>query len=60
MLFILSKKLVSLRYLNLSPYLFGPAEKWLDKKAQVNFKINNVINWDTDNRNTKYCQYLKK
>ena len=43
--FILSEKLVSLGYLNLSPDLFF-----------FNFKIYNVINWDTNNRNTKYCQ----
>ena len=28
-------------YLNFSPDYFGHAEKWVDKKAKVNFKI-----WD--------------
>ena len=34
-----------LRYLNVFPDFFGHVEKWLDKKAKVNFKIYDVINW---------------
>ena len=33
--------------------IFGYAEKRLDKKAMVNFKIYDVIVWTTNNYNTQ-------
>ena len=50
MLFISSWNLLSFkRYLNSCPDCFGHVRKWLDKKAKVNFKIYNVIAWETNN-----------
>ena len=39
---------------------FGYAEKWLDKKAMINFRIYNVIDRTTNNNNKHYTEYLKK
>ena len=50
MLFISSYKLFS----------FGHAEKRLDEKDKVNFKIYDVTTWLTSNCNTYIDQYLKK
>ena len=38
---------------------FGHAGKRLDKKAKVNFKIYDVIYWETSKYNTHIPQYLK-
>ena len=59
MLFISCKNLFSfLRYLNF--WCFGYAEKRLDKKTNVNFKIYEVKDWTANNYNTHIAQYLKK
>ena len=34
-------------------------EKWLDKKAKVNFKIYDVTNWNTETYNKHIPKYLK-
>ena len=61
MLFISPQKLFSyLKYLNLCPEFFVHVGKTLDKKANVNFKVYEVINWETNNCNTHIAQYLKK
>ena len=53
MLFIIPQKLVSLqRYLNFCPDFFAHAWKQFDKKANLNFKIYDVINWEANNYNT--------
>ena len=39
---------------------FGHVGKWPDKKYKVNFKIYDVIQWETNNYNTFIAQYLKK
>ena len=39
---------------------FWLCQKWLDKKAMVNFKIYDVTGWTTNNYNTHIAQYLKK
>ena len=48
-----------LEALNFLPWLFDYVEKWIDKKANVNFKI-----YDVQTRqqiiNTYIVQYLKK
>ena len=49
-----------LRYLNLCPQFFNHVRKRLEKKAKVNFKIYDVINWDIINYNTYINQYLMK
>ena len=38
----------------------GSCRKQLNKKAQFNFKIYDVTNWETNNYNTHIAQYLKK
>ena len=53
-------KALFLTYLNFCPEFFNHVEKWLSKKAKDNFKINDVINWETNNYNTHIPQYLKK
>ena len=35
-------------------------EKWLDQKEKVNFKINDVTTWLSNNYITHISQYLKK
>ena len=40
--------------------LFGYVEKRLDKKAMINFKIYDVIDWTRNNYNVRITQYLKK
>ena len=40
--------------------LFGYVEKWLDKKAMVNFKIYDFTDWTRNNCNTHIAQYIKK
>ena len=44
---------MSLRYLNFCPDLFVCVRKRLDKKASVNFKIYDFINWETN-----YCKHV--
>ena len=40
--------------------LFGHVVKRLDKKAKVNSKICDVLNWETNYFNTHITKYLKK
>ena len=44
----------------LCPDFFSYIEKRFDGKAQVIFKIYDIINWETNNCNTHIAQYLKK
>ena len=61
MLFLSPEKLVLfLRYLSFCPNFCGHVGKRCDKKAKVNFKIYDVINWKTTNYNTHIAQYLKE
>ena len=39
---------------------FAYARKGIDKKAKVNFKIYDFINWETNNQNKQIAQYLKR
>ena len=43
------KVLLFCRCLNFCHDFFGHREKWLDRKAKVNFKIYDVTNWETNN-----------
>ena len=47
------------RYLNFYPNFFDDVVKQLDKKATVNFKIYDITDWETNNKNTYIVQYLK-
>ena len=40
-------------------WLSGHVGKRLDKKAKINFKIDDVANWETNYYNTHSAQYLK-
>ena len=40
--------------------LFGHVGKRLDKNAEANFKIYDIINSETRNSNTHVDQYLKR
>ena len=41
-------------------WLFGYVKKGFDKKAMVNFKINDVTVWINNNYNMHITRYLKK
>ena len=47
--FLFCFKSLLLRYLDFSPHFFGNVGKQLDKKAKPNFKIYDVLNWETIN-----------
>ena len=57
--YFMLKDLFILEIVTFLPWLFGHAERQLDKKAKVNFKIYDVTVW-TNNYNTHIAQYLKK
>ena len=52
------KLFLFLSYLNFCPDFFGHVGKWLDKKAKVNLKTHNAINWETNKCNTQHCQCI--
>ena len=59
--FHLSQKLFPfLRYLNFCSDFFDHVGKGLSKKAEVTFKICEVMEWTTNNCNTQIAKYLKK
>ena len=39
---------------------FGPVEKRLTMKAMINFKIDDVKNWETNNYNIGFARHLMK
>ena len=47
-------------YLTFCHEIFGQIRKRLGNKAKFNFKIYDVIYWETNNYNTHIAQYLKK
>ena len=49
-----------LRYLDFCPDFFSQVGKRLDKKANVNFRIDDVINWYTNNYDTHIAKFFKK
>ena len=55
-----SKLFIVLEILTFFSWVFGYAEKRLDKKAMVNFKIFGVTGWATNIYNIHIAQYLKK
>ena len=54
------KALFVLKIFTFLSLVFGYVEKRFDKRAMVNFKIYEVIDWKTSNCNTHIIQYLKK
>ena len=54
------KTLVVFEVFKLTSEQFWSRRKRLGKKAKVNFKMYDVINWKTNNNNTHIAQYLKK
>ena len=58
--YFMLKTLFVLEIFQFLSWLFGYAEKQLDKKAWVNFKICDVTDGSTNNCNTYIAQYLKK
>ena len=49
-----------LKIFRFRPIFFDHAEKRLDYKAKISYKIYDVANWITSNYNTYTVQYLKK
>ena len=61
MLFMTPKKLFSLWiFSNFCADIFGHLGKRINRKTKVNFKIDEVTNWETNNYNIDFAQYLKK
>ena len=58
--YFMLKALLIFEILTFTSWLFGYVEKRLDKKAMVNFKVNDVTDWTTNDHNTHIAQYLKK
>ena len=54
-----------LTFLSFCLDILGHLGKWLDKKVKVNFKMYDVMNWETNNNSKHsisqvYLKYLKK
>ena len=47
------KLLFVLKIFKFLPWVFDHVEKWLDLKDKVDFKIYDIITWDTNNCNTE-------
>ena len=58
--YITLKALFGLQILKVLSWLFSHAEKQLDYKGKVNFKIYDATTKETNNCNTHIAQYLKK
>ena len=58
--YLMLKALFVLEIFTFLSCLFGYVEKWLDKKAMVNFKIYDFTDWTRNNCNTHIAQYIKK
>ena len=58
--YFMLKVLLIFEILTFTSWLFGFVEKRLDKKAMVNFKVDDVTDWTTNDHNTHIAQYLNK
>ena len=56
--YFMLKALFALEIFTFLVRLFGWVEKWLDKKAMVNFEIHEVTDWTKNNCNMHIAQYL--
>ena len=45
--YFISKDLFIFKIFNFLSWIFGHAERWLDKKGKVDFKIYDVTTWET-------------
>ena len=59
-LYFILKALFVLNISHFCPNFFYHVGKQLRKKAQVNFKIYDVTNWNTSNYNKHIARYLEK
>ena len=59
-LYFTLKALFDLKIFKVLSWHFSHVEKRLDYKNKVNFKIYDVITWQTDNCNTRINKYLEK
>ena len=48
------------RYLHFCPDFFSYAGRRHDMEAKVNFKINDVTNWNTNNYNKYIARYISQ
>ena len=61
MLFILGKKaLFVFKIVKFLSWIFGHVSKRLDKKNKVNFKLDDVTAWLTNNCDTHIAQHFEK
>ena len=58
--YFMLKVLFVLEIFTFMSWRFGYVEKGLDKKAKVNFKIYDFIDWTANTGNTRIVQYLNK
>ena len=58
--YFMLKAIFVLKYLYFCPDVFGHVEKQLDRKNKINFKIHDVTDWETNNYNIHFVQYLRK
>ena len=58
-IFVLAETLFVLKTFNLLSCFLGLAGNRSDKKAKINFKIYDVINWETNSHNTCLANILK-
>ena len=58
--YFMLKALFVLEIFTFLSLLIGYVEKWLDRKAMVNFKSYDIADWTTWNYNTHVVQYLQK
>ena len=58
--YFMLKAVLIFEILTFTSWLFVYVEKRLDKKAMVNFKVDDVTDWTTNDHNTHIAQYLKK
>ena len=58
--YFMLKAVLIFEILTFTSWLFGYVEKRLDKKAMVNFKVDDVTDWTTNDHNTHIAQYFKK
>ena len=53
------KALLILRIFKFLSYFFGHVGKWLNKRAKVNLKVNDLTAWLRNNYNTHVDQQVK-
>ena len=58
--YFMLKAVLIFEILTFTSWLLVYVEKRLDKKAMVNFKVDDVTDWTTNDHNTHIAQYLKK